>query len=148
MNQTEVVVHMNENRPNVLFIAVDDLRPQLRCYGVDWVISPHMDALAHDGILFERAYCQQAICAPSRCSVLSGCRPDTTGVYYLDKPLRNAMPDVLTLPEHFRKNGYETISIGKIYHHQDDDSQGWSKEPIMAKGDWQGRGYQIGRAHV
>ena len=141
MNQTEVVVHMNENRPNVLFIAVDDLRPQLRCYGVDWVISPHMDALAHDGILFERAYCQQAICAPSRCSVLSGCRPDTTGVYYLDKPLRNAMPDVLTLPEHFRKNGYETISIGKIYHHQDDDSQGWSKEPIMAKGDWQGRGY-------
>lgn len=128
-------------KPNVLFIAVDDLRPQLNCYGDDWVLSPNIDSLANDGLLFENAYCQQAICAPSRCSVLSGCRPDTTGIYDLATPLRKAMPDIVTLPEHFKSNGYETVSVGKIYHHGKDDPQGWSIEPKSAKGDWKGRGY-------
>ena len=85
-------------RPNVLFIPVDDLRTELGCYGCDRVISPNMDALARDGIVFENAYCQQAISAPSRASVLSGCRPDTTGIYGLKTPLRDVMPNVLTLP--------------------------------------------------
>ena len=126
---------------NVLFVVVDDLRPELGCYGQKQVISPNIDNLAKDGVLFERAYCQQAVCAPSRCSVLSGCRPDTTQIYDLATPLRKRMPDVLSLPEHFKNNGYEAVSIGKIYHHSKDDLQGWSEEPFQSKGDWQGRGY-------
>ena len=136
--------------PNVLFIAVDDLRPQLGCYGQEQIISPNIDRLAAEGLLFERAYCQQAVCAPSRASILSGTRPDTTGIYDLNTPLRKAMPSVLTLPEHFKNNGYETISIGKIYHHPKDDSQGWSAEPYRAgtfpEGTWKGRGYVTAEA--
>ena len=128
-------------KTNVLFIVVDDLRTQLGCYGMPWVKSPNIDRLAEASLLFERAYCQQAICSPSRCSVLSGCRPDTTGIYDLATPLRKAMPDVLTLPEHFKANGYETVSIGKVYHHATDDLQGWSKAPFQSTGDWKGRGY-------
>jgi arylsulfatase A-like enzyme len=108
---------------------------------VDWIQSPHIDRLAEEGLVFERAYCQQAVCAPSRASVLSGCRPDTTTIYDLQTSLRTAMPDVLTLPEHFKRHGYETVSIGKVYHHAKDDRQGWSTEPFQSKGDWQGRGY-------
>lgn len=130
-----------KDKPNVLFVVVDDLRPQLGCYGQEWIISPHIDTLASEGLLFERAYCQQAVCAPSRSSVLSGCRPDTTRIYDLRTPLRQAMPDVLSLPQHFRLHGYETISIGKVYHHRTDDLQGWCKEPFQSIGDWKGRGY-------
>ncbi len=128
-------------KTNVLFVAVDDLRPQLNCYGQKQVISPNIDKLANDGILFERVYCQQAVCAPSRCSVLSGCRPDTTQIYDLETPLRTNLPDVISLPEHFKNHGYESISIGKIYHHRDDDLQGWSEKPVQSTGDWKGRGY-------
>jgi len=128
-------------RPNVLFIVVDDLRTQLGCYGMPWVQSPHIDQLAEESLLFQRAYCQQAICAPSRSSVLSGCRPDTTQIFGLDTPLREAMPDVLSLPEHFKANGYRTVSVGKVYHHAQDDLQGWSEPPFRSTGDWKGRGY-------
>ena len=130
-----------KDKMNVLFVAVDDLRPELGCYGQEQIVSPNIDALARDGVVFERAYCQQAVCAPSRASVLSGCRPDTTRIYDLQTPLRTAMPDVISLPQHFRDNGYETVSIGKIYHHAKDDLQGWSREPFQSKGDWLGRGY-------
>jgi len=126
---------------NVLFITVDDLRCQLGCYDHPQVLSPHIDALAADGIVFERAYCQQAICAPSRASVLSGCRPDTTGIYDLRTPLRSVMPYVLTLPQLFKRSGYEVVSIGKVYHHSKDDLEGWSTEPFQSRGDWKGRGY-------
>jgi len=71
------------DRQNVLFVVYDDLRPDLGCYGVDWIRSPVIDGLASEGRLFERAYCQQAVCAPSRASVLTGCRPDTTTIYDL-----------------------------------------------------------------
>ncbi|MBD3322290.1 MAG: sulfatase-like hydrolase/transferase, partial [Chitinivibrionales bacterium] len=129
------------DKPNVLFVVVDDLRPQLGCYGQEWIISPHTDRLAEEGILFERAYCQQALCAPSRASVLSGCRPDTIGIYDLFHPVRSTVPDILTLPQHFKNNGYETVSIGKVYHHADDDLQGWSAPPFQSVGDWRGFGY-------
>jgi iduronate 2-sulfatase len=129
------------NTMNVLFIVVDDLRPELRCYGKTWVHSPAIDALADVSLRFDRAYCQQAVCAPSRCSVLSGCRPDTTTIYDLETPLRTAMPGVRSLPEHFKTHGYDSISIGKVYHHPKDDLQGWSKEPFQSVGDWKGRGY-------
>ena len=128
-------------RMNVLFIVLDDLRPELSCYGKIWIQSPHIDSLAAEGVLFERSYCQQAVCAPSRASLLSGCRPDTTGIYGLVTPLRRAMPDVLTLPQHFKRNGYETLSIGKVYHHARDDLEGWTRDPFRSRGDWKGRGY-------
>ena len=135
--------HQSSRRKlNVLFIAVDDLRPQLGCYGQQQIISPNIDRLAARGLLFERTYCQQAVCGPSRASLLSGCRPDTTKIYGLSTPLRKAMPNVLTLPEHFKNNGYETVSIGKVYHHPKDDLQGWSTTPFQATGPWLGwRGY-------
>ena len=130
---------------NVLFIAVDDLRPQLSCYGAKQIISPNIDRLAARGMLFERTYCQQAVCGPTRASLLSGVRPDTSKIYGNNTPVRKAMPDVTTLPEHFKNNGYESISIGKLYHHPSDDLQGWSAEPFRAgtfpEGLWKGRGY-------
>ncbi|MHC4372081.1 MAG: sulfatase-like hydrolase/transferase, partial [Planctomycetota bacterium] len=91
---------------NVLFIAVDDLRPQLGCYGVKHIISPNIDRLAARGLVFERTYCQQAVCGPTRASILSGVRPDTSGIGGNNTPVRKAMPDVTTLPEHFKNNGY------------------------------------------
>jgi len=140
----------NPRKMNVLFIAVDDLRPQLGCYGQKQIISPNIDRLAAQGLLFERTYCQQAVCAPSRASLLSGTRPDTTKIYDLNTPLRKAMPDILSLPEHFKNNGYETISIGKIYHHPQDDRKGWSADPYRAgtfpEGAWKGRGYLTEKA--
>ncbi|MHC4411890.1 MAG: sulfatase, partial [Planctomycetota bacterium] len=140
----------SHRKMNVLFIAVDDLRPQLGCYGHKQIISPNIDRLAAQGLLFERTYCQQAVCAPSRASLLSGTRPDTTKIYHLKTPLRKAMPNVLSLPEHFKNNGYETLSIGKIYHHRSDDLRGWSTEPYRAKalldGTWKGRGYLTEKA--
>jgi len=134
-----------KRKMNVLFVAVDDLRPQLGCYGQKQIISPNIDRLASQGMIFERAYCQQAVCGPTRASLLSGVRPDTSKIYGNNTPVRKAMPDVVTLPEHFKNNGYETLSIGKIYHHPTDDRQGWSAEPYRAgtfpEGAWKGRGY-------
>jgi len=130
------------NKPNVLFIAVDDLRPQLGCYGQKQIISPNIDALAARGTLFDRAYCQQAVCAPSRASLMTGCRPDTTKIYDLNTPVRKAMPNVLSMPQLFKDNGYTTVSLGKIYHHRSDDNRiGWSVPAWSPRGTWQGRGY-------
>ena len=120
-----------EGKLNVLFIAVDDLRPELGCYGAQHIHSPNLDQLAATGLLFERAYCQQAVCNPSRASVLSGCRPDTTRVLANNKFLRPMMPDVVTLPQHFKNQGWHTASVGKIFHHSErepgDDPQSWSE---------------------
>ena len=121
-------------RPNILFIAVDDLRPQLGCYGDPMVQSPNMDQLARSGILFNRAYCQQAVCAPSRASLLTGKRPATTKVWDLKMHFRTALPEVVTLPQYFRNNGYHAQSIGKIYHDPADaqDALSWSVPEILA----------------
>lgn len=125
------------SRPNVLFIAVDDLRPELGCYGAAHIQSPNIDKLASQGLLFERAYCQVAVCNPSRNSALSGCRPDTTGIFDNQHFLRPQMPAVVTLPQHFKNNGYTTLSLGKIFHHSErepgDDPQSWS-EPAWYHG--------------
>jgi len=111
---------------NVLFVAVDDLRPQLGCYGVQDMRTPAMDALAARGTLFCRAYCQQAVCSPSRTSLLTGRRPDTTKVYDLQTHFRPQLPDVVTLPQHFKQHGYHARSLSKIYHPGFDDPPSWS----------------------
>lgn len=112
---------------NVLFIAVDDLRPQLGCYGVPGVKSPNIDRLASQGMVFRHAYCQQAVSNPTRISLLTGMRPDQTKVWNNSTGLRPALPDHITLPQQFMKNGYIAQSYGKIYHVQ--DPQSWS-DPV------------------
>ena len=124
------------DRPNVLFIAVDDLRVELGCYGDTIVKSPHIDALAAQGTLFQRAYCQQAVCNPSRASLLTGLRPETLGIWDLPTHFREKRPDIVTLPQHFKECGYFTQNIGKIFHNwrQDDfkgDAVSWSAPAVM-----------------
>ncbi|MCX6637054.1 MAG: sulfatase [Acidobacteria bacterium] len=113
-------------RYNVLFLAVDDLRPELGCYGNTLIHSPNIDRLASRGLVFQRAYCQQAVCSPSRTSLLTGLRPDTTRVYELQTHFRKNLPGAVTLPEQFRKNGYATTGLSKIFHGGLDDAQSWS----------------------
>ncbi len=127
------VAAQDRPRTNVLFIAVDDLRPQLGCYGHSRMVSPHIDRLADEGVAFRYAYCQQAVCAPSRASLMTGLRPDSTTIYDLHTPVRKALPDVLTLPQHFKNHGYTSLSLGKIYHHWSDDKPGWSEDPWHAR---------------
>jgi iduronate 2-sulfatase len=121
------------DRPNVLFIAIDDLRPELGCYGSQIAQSPHLDRLAAEGRRFDRAYCQQAICSPSRASLLSGMRPDQTRITHNYVEFRDRNPDVITLPQHFKAHGYETVSVGKVFHRPSDDPQSWSRTPAANK---------------
>ena len=117
-------------KPNVLFIAVDDLRPELGCYGVAAIRSPNIDALAATGTLFRRAYCQQAVCNPSRVAVLTGVRPESSGVLNLPTFFRDKIPDAVTLPQHFKANGYSARRFGKIFHTgqgNHDDPLSWSE---------------------
>ena len=118
-----------QDPPNVLFIAVDDLRPSIGCYGDELAITPHMDKLAQKGLTFNRAYCQVAVCNPSRASLMTGQRPDNLGVWTLPIHFREAKPNAVTMPQWFRKSGYTAISHGKIYHNPTPDPQSWS-EPI------------------
>ena len=113
-------------RPNVLFIAVDDLRPELGCYGKDYIHSPNIDRIAKAGLVFDRAYCQQAVCSPSRSSLMTGTRPDTTKVWDLQTHFRKALPDVVTLGQHFKNHGYFVQGTGKIFHGGFDDAATWS----------------------
>jgi len=114
------------NRLNVLFVVSDDLRPELGCYGNPVIQSPNIDRLARRGLVFNRAYCQQAVCSPSRSSVLTGMRPDTSKVWDLNTHFRKALPDVATLPQFFKNHGYQTRGLGKIYHGGFDDPLSWS----------------------
>jgi arylsulfatase A-like enzyme len=111
-------------RPNILFIAVDDLRPQLGCYDHPETLSPNIDRLAARGTLFERAYCNVPVCGPSRVSVLTGLR--TTSGQWRSSDLARPF---LTMPALFKANGYAAISNGKVFHHLDDRSEDWSEEP-------------------
>lgn len=103
-------------RRNVLFVFVDDLAPRLGCYGDTLARSPTIDALASRGILFERAYCNQAVCSPSRNALLTGLRPQTLGIYDLGTNFRDARPDAVTLGQAFQAGGWITAAYGKIFH--------------------------------
>jgi arylsulfatase A-like enzyme len=114
-------------QPNILFIAVDDLRPELGCYGVEAIKTPHMDAFAASAVTFQRAYCQLAVCNPSRVSLLTGMRPDSSRVWDLATRFRHTVPDVVTLPQQFKKHGYYAVSHGKIFHNPWPDNVSWSE---------------------
>ena len=114
------------DRPNILFIAVDDLRPEFGAYGASYVKSPNLDRIAKAGITFNRAYCQQAVCSPTRSSLMTGTRPDTTKVWDLETHFRAALPNVVTLGQHFKNHGYFVQGMGKIYHGSLDDAPSWS----------------------
>ncbi len=113
-------------RPNILFIAIEDLRPRLRCYGEEYMVTPNIDRLAARGVRFDRAYVQGPVCNPSRNCLITGCRPYTTKIYgNADGSFRKVMPDFITLPEHFRNHGYWLARTGKIYHGGNEDDRGW-----------------------
>jgi choline-sulfatase len=128
------ITRRERDRPNVLFIAVDDLRPELGCYGNTHVKSPNIDRLAQQGVTFGRAYCQQAVCNPSRASLLTGLRPDTIKVWDLKTDFRQTTPDAVTLPQHFKQNGYHSVAIGKIYHNNIPDDRSWSEPKLHIDG--------------
>jgi iduronate 2-sulfatase len=103
-------------KPNVLLILVDDLKPAMGCYGDNAAITPNMDALARRGMQFDMAYCNQAVCAPSRFTLMLGAHSTSTGLYGLGSNLRKAWPGAVTMPQYFAKHGYRTESLGKVFH--------------------------------
>ena len=126
---------MAADKLNVLFIAVDDLRNDLACYGNDVVKTPNLDRLAKRGLVFNRAYCQQAVCNPSRASLLTGRRLDTLRIWDLPTHFRVNAPDAVTLPQHFKNNGYFTQNIGKMFHNwihkEEGDAASWSVPAVL-----------------
>lgn len=141
-SKADASAEITSDRPNVLMIAVDDLNCALGCYGDVLAQTPHLDALAQRGVLFQHAYCQIPLCNPSRASVMTGLRPDITQVFDLTRHFRETLPDVVTLPELFRRQGWFTARVGKIFHYDVpkgigtnglDDPQSWN-EVLNPKG--------------
>jgi arylsulfatase A-like enzyme len=116
-------VKLQAQKKNVLFIVVDDLNTELGSYGHKQIVSPHIDKLAGEGVLFKAAFCQWPVCGPSRASFLTGQTPDGTGIRNLKTHLRDVRPDIVTLPQYFKKNGYVTGAIGKVFDHRNVDEQ-------------------------
>lgn len=106
----------DENKKNVLLICVDDLKPTIGCYGDAFAKTPNIDALAKRALMFERAYCNQAVCAPSRNALMTSLRPETLGIYDLATNFRKSRPDAVTMAQHFHQHGYKTQALGKIMH--------------------------------
>jgi iduronate 2-sulfatase len=131
-----VASHAAEARPNVLFIAIDDLKPALGCYGDAYAKTPNLDRLAGRALRLDRAYCNQAVCAPSRNALMTSLRPQTLGIYDLTTNFRNSRSEAVTLAQYFRSHGYRTTAIGKILHTghgNHDDEASWSEKPIHPK---------------
>jgi len=130
-------IAQEKTKPNVLFIAVDDLKPVLGCYGDKIIKTPNIDRLAKMGTVFLNNYCQQAVCGPTRASLLTGMRPDVTKIRDLHTKMRDINPDILTLPEYFINQGYTTSGIGKIFHpscvDKKFDPQSWSIPFLVPK---------------
>lgn len=116
-----------QEKPNVLFIAVDDLRPELGSFGQSHIKSPHIDKLSESGLTFNRSYCNIPVCGASRASILSGIRPNRHRFLNYNCSQDKDVPGVVSLPMHFKNNGYKTISLGKIYHHAADGKGSWDK---------------------
>lgn len=125
----QLVESKGQDKPNVLFIAVDDLRPELGCYGKKHIISPNIDKLAGGGLTFVNAFCNVPVCGASRVSLLTGIRPTRNRFVRYDTYAKKDAPGAVSLPQHFRYNGYHTISNGKVFHHLDDIPESWSEAP-------------------
>jgi len=115
---------------NILFIAVDDLKPLLGCYGDTFIKTPNIDKLASQGFVLKNNHCQQAVCGPSRASILTGKRPDYTKIWNLKTLIRDKNPDIVTMPQYFKQQGYQTAGVGKIFDFRSvdkgNDSISWS----------------------
>lgn len=125
------------DKPNVLLVCVDDLKPLLGCYDNPVVKSPNIDRLAASGVLFERAFCNQAVCSPSRNALMTGLRSQTIGIYDLETNFRVGVPDAVTVAQYFKQHGYRTEALGKIFHDSHgnhEDPASWSVEPWKHKG--------------
>ena len=120
---------VNREKMNVLFIIVDDLRTELNCFGEHQIISPNIDRLASQGMIFSRAYCQVPVCGASRASLLSGVRASPARFIDYDAYLEKDCPQATSLPSFLKENGYRTISLGKVFHHIDDTESAWSEKP-------------------
>lgn len=133
--EKKVSIKSTTQKPNILFIAIDDLRPEIGSYGSNIAVTPNLDKLASQGLQFDRAYCQQAICSPSRASLMTGARPETINVIENFTYFRDANPDIITLAQHFKNNGYEATHTGKIYHKPGfaDADLSWSRRPAYDK---------------
>ncbi|SFB90443.1 iduronate 2-sulfatase [Parapedobacter composti] len=122
-------VGLVKKHPNVLLILVDDLRPAIGAYGDPVALTPHIDQLAARAIRFDRAYSNQAVCAPSRYNLMLGSRSTSTGIYDFGRDFRDYYPDAVTLPQYFKQHGYHTESMGKVFHighNTYDDTASWS----------------------
>jgi len=128
---------------NILFVSIDDLGPNLGVYDNPHIVSPNIDAFAKQGMTFRNTYCQAAVCAPSRASLMSGLRPDSTRVWHLGDKFRELHPSLVMMPKHFNKNGYHSVCIGKIFHNYMPDSMSWDEpdlRPIQFnRPEWRGR---------
>ncbi len=114
------------SRPNVLFLAIDDLNDWIgTLHGHPQTITPNIDSIAGGGVSFTRAYCQAPMCNPSRASLMSGLRPSTSGCYGNGDYWRDAMPDAVTIPQYFIRNGYKVLGGGKIFHGSQNEAKSW-----------------------
>jgi len=110
------LVAQQAKKPNILFIAVDDLKPIMACYGNKIIKTPNIDRLAKMGTMFNNNYCQQSVCGPTRASLMTGMRPDYTKIWDLKTQMRDINPDIVTLPQYLISQGYNTVGTGKIFH--------------------------------
>ena len=138
--QSEMFENSDNTKYNILFISIDDLRTELNCYGASHIKSPNIDRLAAQGIRFENAHVQQAICMASRASIMTGIGPEKHGIY-TGLAVNDVLPDALTLNKYFQQNGYNIASCGKIYHHKIDTKEQFGNNEMKPNGTWTGRGY-------
>lgn len=117
-------------KPNILFISIDDLRQTLGAYGDSIAVTPNIDKFASEGMTFRKTFSQVAVCAPSRASLMTGLRPDSTRVWHLGDKFRQINPNTVTMPQYFSKFGYHTVNIGKIFHNYMPDSISWDEPDL------------------
>lgn len=136
-----------DKKPNILFILVDDLRNDLGSYAHPTIHTPHMDKFAQSALVFDNAITQQPVCAPSRAALMTGLRPDTSGITTLEQPLDKTIPNVTTILDSFKSAGYDTLGYGKVYHHKDDDANGWTLRTKDAEFDFRRAERKAGNPH-